>query len=64
VKFTIKRALLVLLLLSFVIMASSCDGTVSVGVVYPGAWGYGGYYGGPYGSPYDRVYMGSTAPIW
>jgi len=69
VKFTIKRALLVVLLLSFVLMGSNCNGTMSVGVAYPGAYGYGGYYGGPYGSPsygggYGGVYVGTTVPIW
>jgi len=60
---SIKRIVLGALLLSVVIVTSSCQGTVSVGVAYPGAWGYGPY-GGPYGGGYGGVYVGTTVPIW
>ncbi len=61
-KSTVKKALLVTLLTSFVIMGSNCTGSVSVGVGYPGAWGYGPY-GGGYGHR-GGVYVGGTVPIW
>ncbi len=56
-----KKALLVTLLTSFIIMGSNCTGSVSVGVAYPGAWGHG-----PYGAypPRGGVYVGGTVPIW
>jgi len=64
-KFTIKKTLLVIVLFSFILMGSNCQGTMSVGVAYPGAWGYGPY-GGGYGGMYGGggVYMGTSVPVW
>ncbi len=57
-----KKALLVTLLTSFIIMGSNCAGSVSVGVAYPGPWDYG-----PHGLPHPPrggVYVGGSVPIW
>ena len=58
-----KKLLLVMLLTSFIVLASGCTGSVSVGAAYPGAWGYGGY-GMHGGYPRGGVYVGGTVPIW
>ena len=57
-----KKALLVTLLTSFIIMGSNCTGSVSVGVAYPGAWGYGPH--GAYPPRGGGVYVGGTVPAW
>ena len=62
-KFTVKRALLLTLVTSVMMMGSNCTGSVSVGASYPGAWGYGPY-GGPYRGGYGGVYVGTSVPIW
>ena len=62
-KLSMKNLLLAGLVLSVVVVTSGCQGTVSVGVAYPGAWGYGPY-GGAFGGPYGGVYVGGTVPIW
>ena len=60
-----KKALLVTLLTSLIIMGSNCTGTVSVGVAYPGAWGYGPYGGyGGYPRGGGGVYVGASSPVW
>ena len=60
-----KKALLVTLLTSFIIMGSNCTGSVSVGAAYPGAWGYGPHRGyGGYGGHGGAVYVGGTVPAW
>lgn len=60
---SLKKTLGVIVLFSFILMGSNCHGTMSVGVAYPGAWGYGPY-GGPYGGPYTGVYAGTSFPVW
>jgi hypothetical protein len=58
---SLKRFALVALLLAVVAVTSSCQGTMHVGVAYPGPWGYGPY--SPYG-PTGGIYVGGTVPIW